>query len=133
MSGSVREVMVTVPKVTPADATVAELRAFFANDHVHAALLVDGERLVAVVERADLAGHADTVAGREVGRLDDRVVAVDADAERVRLELAAAGRRRLAVLDADGGLVGLLCLKRSGTGFCDDDGVAARAAERGGC
>ena len=39
------------------------------------------------------------------------------------------GRRRLAVVDRSGHLLGLLCLKRSGRGFCSDAGVAARAAE----
>lgn len=37
-----------------------------------------------------------------------------------------AGQRRLAVIDDDSQrLLGLLCLKRSRTGFCTDEGVAA--------
>jgi hypothetical protein len=39
-------------------------------------------------------------------------------------------RVRLAVVDDDGVLTGLLCLKRKLTGFCTDADVAARAAER---
>jgi hypothetical protein len=37
-----------------------------------------------------------------------------------------AGRRRLAVTSEDGRLLGLLCLKASGRGFCSDEDVAAR-------
>jgi len=40
------------------------------------------------------------------------------------------GRRRLAVVDDGGVLVGLLCLKRTGRGFCSDLDVASRAASR---
>jgi len=36
------------------------------------------------------------------------------------------GRRRLAVVDGEGRLVGLLCLKASGSGFCSNEDVASR-------
>jgi hypothetical protein len=42
------------------------------------------------------------------------------------------GRRRLAVTDEAGRLLGLLCLKKDGTGYCSDDGIRERAAERTG-
>ena len=35
-------------------------------------------------------------------------------------------RRRLAVLDDSGRLIGLLCLKGNGTGYCADDGRRGR-------
>lgn len=38
--------------------------------------------------------------------------------------------RRLAVIDDHGMLLGLLCLKRTGLGFCSDTDVQARADER---
>jgi hypothetical protein len=44
--------------------------------------------------------------------------------------MVAAGRRRVAVVTDGGRLVGLLCLKRSGRGFCSDAGIRARAEER---
>jgi hypothetical protein len=44
--------------------------------------------------------------------------------------MVARGRRRLAVVDDRGLLVGLLCLKRSGRGFCSAADVAARARDR---
>lgn len=37
------------------------------------------------------------------------------------------GLRRLAVVDHDGTLLGLMCLKRTRTGFCSDEDVASRA------
>ena len=42
------------------------------------------------------------------------------------------GTRRLAVVDDDGDLLGLLCLKRTLDGFCSDADVRARALEHGG-
>lgn len=39
------------------------------------------------------------------------------------------GQRRLAVVDADNRLLGLLCLKRDLSGFCTDSGFNARAQD----
>jgi hypothetical protein len=47
--------MVRQPAVHSASTTVAEIRAFFADDHVHMALLVDDGELVGALERADSA------------------------------------------------------------------------------
>jgi hypothetical protein len=57
----------------------------------------------------------------------------DVDVEEVRLAMLAARHRRLAVVGAEGELLGLLCLKRSGSGFCSDEDVAARAADQASC
>jgi hypothetical protein len=46
------------------------------------------------------------------------------------VEMIAGGQRRRAVVDDEGRLLGLLCLKASGRGFCADADVAARARER---
>ena len=51
-------------------------------------------------------------------------------AEDARRAMQASGDRRLAVVEDDGRLLGLLCLKRSGDGFCTDAGVAERRAAR---
>jgi hypothetical protein len=37
------------------------------------------------------------------------------------------GRRRPAVVDDSGRLLGLLCLKKDGTDYCSDEGVRDRA------
>jgi hypothetical protein len=50
--------------------------------------------------------------------------------EAARSHLVATGQRRLAVVDRAGTLLGLLCLKRTGDGFCSDRDVASRAAAR---
>jgi len=127
----VADAMLHAPKVHPAGATVAEVLKVLDNDHVHAVLLVEGGALVGVVERRDLAGAEASSPARLVARLADRVVAADAPLDAVHKQMLASGRRRLAVVDA-GALVGLLCLKRRGSGFCTDEGVQARAAERFG-
>jgi CBS domain-containing protein len=126
----VGDVMVRHPKLCGTDTTVAQARAHLADDHVHALLVTQGGVLVAVVERDDLTGAAPEEPLWLLGRLGDRVVGVDADLAAVSREMDARGRRRLAVVDGRGRLAGLLCRKRSGRGFCSDDGVAARAAAR---
>ena len=51
-------------------------------------------------------------------------------AEAVQELLIERGLRRLAVVDRDGTLLGLMCLKRTRTGFCSDEDVASRAQSR---
>lgn len=121
--------MLRSPRIEPVDCTVAQAVEILADDHVHALLLTEGGRLVSVVEREDLdaAGREDPA--RAHGRLAGRTVAPATELEPLRRQMVAEGRRRLAVVDGDR-LLGLLCLKSSGTGFCTDEGVAARAQER---
>ncbi|MEJ8281091.1 CBS domain-containing protein [Pseudonocardia spirodelae] len=128
--GVVAAAMHTFPRTCGPAATVAQARAVFTRPKVHALPVVDAGRLVAVVDRADLDGAADDDPVAPLGALAGRVVHAGDDLARARAEMAAAGRRRLAVVDDDGLLVGLLCLKRHGRGFCSDDGIRARIAER---
>lgn len=127
---SVADAMHTFPKTCGPATTVGDARAFFGNPKVHALLVVDDGVLVAVVERADLDGRADRVPAAPAGRLGDRVVAPAADLHTTWDAMALAGRRRVAVADDAGRLVGLLCLKRTGRGFCSDSGIQARIDER---
>ena len=123
------EEMLTTPARHPLSATVGEIRDFFRDDHVHAALIVSpAGRLEAVVERADIAGFQalDAVAA-PLGRLAGRTVPAGASLADVRQAMTTAGRRRAAVTSADGRLRGLLCLKASRAGFCSDQDVRARA------
>ena len=123
----VADLVVTQPTAHSADATVGELRAFFLDDHKHMALLVDGGRLVAAVERADLSPELrDDLPARVVGTLRGRTLPAGASAEATFAWMLAANRRRLAVADEHGALVGLLCLKAGGHGFCSDVDVANR-------
>lgn len=123
---TVAEAMLRAPKLLDHTATVTQVRELFRDDHVHVALVVAGAVLVSVVERPDLDGLPGGMPAWRAGRLTGRVVRPDADL--LETWLAMRGhRRRLAVADGEGGLLGLLCLKRTGLGFCSDADVAARA------
>lgn len=126
-----REAMITLPALHPADITVEAAHEALQDPHVHLLLLVEARRLVGTLDRADLeqADHEDQPA-RELAVLEGRTTSPDVDVAPVGAEMTATGTRRLAVVDADGVLLGLLCLKRSGAGFCSDAGVAARSAAR---
>jgi hypothetical protein len=128
MSGvTVADHVVAHPTVHEWSATVGELRSLFLDDHIHMALLLDGRRLVSAVERDDLAcGLDDDAPASLVGTLVGRAVSPGEPAAAALASMRASGRRRLAVTSGDGTLVGLLCLKASGTGFCSDDDVASR-------
>ena len=131
VSTSVADAMHTFPKTCGPATTVGDALEFFGNPTVHALLVVDGGGvLVAVVERADLDDRADRAPAALAGRLGDRVVAPAADLHATWDAMALAGRRRVAVADDTGRLVGLLCLKRTGRGFCSDSGIQARIDER---
>jgi CBS domain-containing protein len=119
--------MVRRPAVHPPSATVEELRTLFDDEHVHMALLVDGGRLVGTVERADLGTTlSETTAALHIAKLEGRTIAPDAALAEAHESLRRGGRRRLAVTSTDGSLVGLLCLKASGLGFCSDADVGSR-------
>ena len=124
--------MVRHPKALPAHATVGAVRTVFESQHVHMVLVVDDGQLVTAIEREDFHPEmADDLPARSVGHLRGRTTSPDAPLETVTKGLKESSRRRVAVVDAEGVLLGLLCLKRSGTGFCADRDVRARAAERG--
>jgi CBS domain-containing protein len=123
------EAMLTTPARHPLSATVREIRDFFRDDHVHAALIVSpAGHLEAVVERDDIAAcQAPGTAAAPLGRLAGRTIPAGASLAEVHRAMTATGRRRAAVTSADGRLLGLLCLKVSRTGFCSDQDVRTRA------
>ena len=123
------EAMITTPARHLPSATVGEIRDFFRDDHVHAALIVSpAGYLEAVVERDDIAGcQGRDAAAAPLGRLEGRTVPTGASLAEVRRAMITTGRRRAAVISDDGRLLGLLCLKASRTGFCSDQDVRARA------
>lgn len=129
VGGSVGDVMIRHPKVLAPDATVREVRAVLRDDHVHMVLLVSDGLLHGTLVREDLMAAPGGDRALELSRLVGRTVGPDAPAELVRQRLVGGGLRRLAVVDRQGRLLGLLCLKRRQTGFCGDADVAARAAE----
>lgn len=126
----VTDALLPTPRVHPANTSVGAARAFFTDDHVHAMLLVAEGALVAVVERGDLIGVPAGVPAMSVGRLSGRMVGPGLSLEETRRAMAARAQRRLAVVDHHGMLLGLLCLKHHGQGFCTATDVAARDGER---
>jgi CBS domain-containing protein len=118
-------------KLHDASVTVGEISAFLEDDHVHMAVLLgtDGE-LLTTVERSDLTLASPPEPALRYGTLEGRTVGAHEELHRVWETMLAEGRRRLAVIDADGRLVGLLCLKRHGRGFCSDSDVRQRACSR---
>ena len=127
----VSDAMIRSPKLLGPETTIARVRAFFGDDHVHAALIVDGGRLLAVVEPLDLIGSLPTDGpAARAGHLSGRITRPDADLAATWETMAALDRRRLAVVDSHGILLGLLCLKRTGLGFCSEANVRARAEGR---
>lgn len=121
-AATVADVMLRRPTIHPPDTTVSAAReAFAASPKLHLLLLVHDGRLVGTLDRDDLATSVDPGTGALASAsLDGRT---GAPAERHRADMVASGVRRLAVIDGDLRLLGLLCLKASGSGFCTDEGV----------
>lgn len=128
---AVAAAMITSPKTLPATTTVAQVREAFQDDHVHCVLILDGAVLLTVLERPDMVEADPKQPAASLGRLRGRSIGPHEDLEPVRLAMLSQRRRRLAVVDSNQTLLGLLCLKRTGLGFCSDADVGARAAERG--
>ena len=128
---TVADAMLHRPDTFPLDASASDLREFFESDHAHAALVVDHRgRLRSVIERADLGNHEPRAPITTLGRLAGRTVDADADLGRTWHTMTSRKLRRLAVTHPGTDvLLGLLCLKRSGLGFCSDADVAARRAD----
>ena len=98
------EAMLTTPARHPLSATVGEIRDFFRDDHVHAALIVSpAGYLESVVERDDIAEcQALDAAAAPLGRLAGRTVPAGASLAEVRRAMTTTGQRRAAVTSADG-------------------------------
>ena len=134
----VAELMLREPIVLAASEPLDEVRRVFDSSHVHMVLLTGtgrvGEQLLGTLVRDDLppAGSGSDAPGSALAhaRVEGRTVDASRTSEDARRAMQAAGARRLAVVDSDGRLLGLLCLKRSGDGFCTDSGVASRRAAR---
>jgi hypothetical protein len=129
-TGCVADAMVTSPKTCGPKAPLGAVQALFEDDHVHMALIVAADgRLLTTIERPDLAGPVQASAlARQFGALAGRTIGPYQSLQYAKAILKRAERRRLAVIDDSGLLIGLLCVKRHGDGFCSDEGVRQRAA-----
>lgn len=127
----VRDAMLTVPATHSPDTTVEQARAALANPKLHMLLLTRDGRLLGTVVVDDLEGADPAAPALSVARLEGRTVSADASLTDLHAAMAAGRIRRLAVVDDDARLLGLLCLKGRLDGFCSDDGVAERRRARG--
>lgn len=117
---TVGEVMIRRPKTLPATATVADARRLFENHGVRTALLVDGDRYAGELTRDHLTGAADDEPVAARADADATTVAASEAVAAALARMDAAGTDRLAVVDADGTLRGLVCLSRSAGELCTD-------------
>ena len=124
----VADAMITCPKTHNLDTKTDQIRAIFEDDHVHMALIVaPGRRLVTTIERPDLpASSPDLSPAAELGTLTGRTADPAQPLDAVTAALQRDRRRRLAVVDDRGRLLGLLCLNKDGTGYCSDDSIRQR-------
>lgn len=123
--------MVRFPKTHGTGSNLEEIHAFFEDDHVHMALIVatDGQ-LVTTIERPDLAAALPrSTPAKELGTLTGRIARPTDLLCAATAALLRGRRRRLAVVDDSGRLLGLLCLKKSETGYCSDQGIRERARQ----
>ena len=121
------DVVVRLPKTLGSNASVAQARAALQDDHVHMLLITDDEgRLLGTITRDDLIGLDSGAPALQHAVLRDRTIEpATSAAEALRL-MTARGERRRAVVDPDGHLLGLLCVKRRLSGFCSDADARAR-------
>lgn len=133
---TVGDAMLHHPTVHGADLTVGQARAVFADSpKTHLLLLVRDGVLVSAVSRHDVEGstHADAAApAASIASLEGRTTTADVPVGPLRKSMAGTGLRRIAVVDDQMHLLGLLCLKASLTGFCTDEGVAEMRRSRPG-
>lgn len=117
---TVAEVMIRGPKTLPAAATVDEARRLFENPRVLVALLDDGGRYAGELRRDDL--PPSLPAEGPVGGLarPGETIGPDRPMSEALEIMSRLDEERLAVVDPDGELVGLLCLNRKHGHFCVD-------------
>lgn len=125
------DVMVTIPKTLESTATVGQIRAAFADDHVHMLLLTKNGRLEGTLIRSDVPETAEPpMPALPFARLAGRQTTPATPVPVLISRLEHMNQRRLAVVDSDGILLGLVCFKRTRKGFCSDADVRARQEER---
>ena len=129
---TVGDAMLRRPTIHAAGLTVGAARAAFdAGPKTHLLLLVHDGVLVSTLTRGDLQAAADPAeSAAGLGSLAHRTVDPGVPLAATYDQMTRRGLRRLAVVDASNRLLGLLCLKRSLTGFCTDDGVAGMRTVR---
>jgi CBS domain-containing protein len=114
--------MITRPKTLSDGATVSDARRVFENPRVQVCPLVEDDgRLVGELTRDLIPDSADDAAPAR-GYSGDRppTISPHASIGQAMERLEQLGSERLAVIDEDGRLAGLLCLNRRHGRFCVD-------------
>jgi CBS domain-containing protein len=117
VTGSAADLMLRNPKTLAGDASVAEVREQLANPKVQMVLLTDGQAFRGAVTTVP-DDAAPTHLARDYADAEPETIPPDASADEAFERAVASPHRRVIVLDDDHNLLGLLCLKASGTGFC---------------
>lgn len=129
----VYDVLLRLPKTVGRSVSVAEARAALRSDHTHMVLITDEDgRLLGTLIGDDLAGGVADAASPalELAVLRGRTISPGTPAHAALREMVELGERRRAVVDVEGRLLGLLCLKRRRNGFCSDADVRSRYPDR---
>jgi CBS-domain-containing membrane protein len=103
----------------PADATVADLREWFAaSSHRKIAVLADDRRYVGSVTRDDLAGDVDPLRPAADIASPGPTVPPEAPAHEAHRVATATPALRVAVVDQEGTLLGVVGITEDLAGFC---------------
>ncbi len=111
------DLMLRDPKALPADASVADVQAVLANDHVQMALLTEGRAFRGAITALPDGAPPEAPA---LGFVDPSppTIAPDEPAAEAFARANASPNRRVLVIDEEENLLGLLCLSASRTRFC---------------
>ncbi|HEY7421513.1 MAG TPA: CBS domain-containing protein [Gaiellaceae bacterium] len=115
------DLMLREPKTLSAEASVAEVREQLANPTVQMVLLADGGTFKGAVTDVP-AGASPRERALAYADAEAETISPHASADEAFERAAASPTRRVIVLDEEQGLLGLLCLNPSRTGFCQAPG-----------
>ena len=125
---AVADAMITTPKTLGLEMSVADAHHAFADTHVHMLLLTRDGVLHGTLLREDLRHDLDPRRPAiALATLAERTISPNQSLDQARHHMDRSMARRLAVINADGKLLGLLCLKQTRRGFCTKTDVVARA------
>ena len=113
------DLMLRKPKTLAASASVGQVREQLDNPKVQMVLLADGQEFRGAVTHVPADASPREPA---VDYVDPRAetISPDASGDEAFARASASPNRRVIVLDDDHNLLGLLCLNKKGTGFCQD-------------
>ena len=130
---TVADAMITIPKTLEVGASVADARLALADEHVHMLLLTGNGVLHGALVREDLTADLDPRSSAlALATLDGRTSSPDRPLAEAAAMMDRSGARRLAVIDREGNLLGLLCLNRTRQRYCTETDVVARNGGRAG-